>query len=294
MSADHIKMLEDTITRLRQHITMHEVSQGKDYWIWQGDGEDHPESLTCPVLIQADDLRSILADAKQAEVYEGYLCQIASIFGKDARHVEGDGEKTIATMEREQVDKLRASDIRRTMFAGMYRLALKSIANDDALECRCGNDPYTDGEECPRCTAIAVLEVEHPETEIEKLQNIIDTHDLCHDKDQNVGPREYADGCSAQQRKLYGCAPDADEVERLTRLLRQCAVYTFDSTGDEDRDAAALTSAMSMPLDRIPDLINDQMADLECREAQARVEVEAWRRRFPAAGFDGTDIVMSG
>lgn len=31
--------------------------------------------------------------------------------------------------------------------------ALKIIGDDDTLECRCGHDPYTDGELCPRCYA---------------------------------------------------------------------------------------------------------------------------------------------
>jgi hypothetical protein len=30
-------------------------------WCWQGDGEDHPESLTCPILISADNMRAVLA-----------------------------------------------------------------------------------------------------------------------------------------------------------------------------------------------------------------------------------------
>ena len=31
-----------------------------EVWYWQGDGEDHLESLACPVLIEADDLRALL------------------------------------------------------------------------------------------------------------------------------------------------------------------------------------------------------------------------------------------
>jgi hypothetical protein len=30
-------------------------------WFWQGDGTDHPESLTCQVVIKPDDLRALLA-----------------------------------------------------------------------------------------------------------------------------------------------------------------------------------------------------------------------------------------
>lgn len=32
------------------------------FWYWQGDGEDHLESLTCQVVIRAEDLRAMLAD----------------------------------------------------------------------------------------------------------------------------------------------------------------------------------------------------------------------------------------
>ena len=34
-------------------------------WYWMGDGEDHLESLTCPVIINAEDLRNLLADERQ-------------------------------------------------------------------------------------------------------------------------------------------------------------------------------------------------------------------------------------
>jgi hypothetical protein len=30
-------------------------------WVWGGDGQDHPESLTCPVLMSAEQLRELLA-----------------------------------------------------------------------------------------------------------------------------------------------------------------------------------------------------------------------------------------
>lgn len=34
---------------------------GRDeYWAWQGDGEDYPESLTCPVVMTAEQLRALL------------------------------------------------------------------------------------------------------------------------------------------------------------------------------------------------------------------------------------------
>lgn len=34
-----------------------------EVWLWQGDGEDHLESLACPILITADQLREELEEA---------------------------------------------------------------------------------------------------------------------------------------------------------------------------------------------------------------------------------------
>jgi hypothetical protein len=31
--------------------------EGGEVWIWSGDGEDHPDSLTCPVIVQAEQVR---------------------------------------------------------------------------------------------------------------------------------------------------------------------------------------------------------------------------------------------
>lgn len=38
-----------------------------------------------------------------------------------------------------------------------YRLGIVAVIKDTALECRCGWEPYTDAETCPRCTAIEVM-----------------------------------------------------------------------------------------------------------------------------------------
>lgn len=42
-----------------ENAALHREWNG-EVWYWQGDGEDHLESLTCPVLIEADDLRALL------------------------------------------------------------------------------------------------------------------------------------------------------------------------------------------------------------------------------------------
>jgi hypothetical protein len=36
-------------------------------WFWQGDGADHPQSLSCPVVMTAHTLRTIIARAAAAE-----------------------------------------------------------------------------------------------------------------------------------------------------------------------------------------------------------------------------------
>lgn len=48
---------------------------------------------------------------------------------------------------------------------------------------------------------------------------IIAQHDLCRNLHGQVDARAFADGCTAEQRKLYGCAPDADEVIRLRAMV---------------------------------------------------------------------------
>lgn len=50
---------ERIIADLRKQVALHEARQRGDYWIWQGDGNDHLESLTCPIIIQAKDLREL-------------------------------------------------------------------------------------------------------------------------------------------------------------------------------------------------------------------------------------------
>lgn len=51
--------LERENARLRLLLEGHEG----DYWAWQGDGFDYPESLTCPVIMSANTLRELLKKA---------------------------------------------------------------------------------------------------------------------------------------------------------------------------------------------------------------------------------------
>lgn len=52
-----------------------------------------------------------------------------------------------------------------------------------------------------------------------RLKGIIERHDLCHNMHGKVDAQDFAAGCAAEQRKLYGCAPDADRVEQLLKQL---------------------------------------------------------------------------
>ncbi len=50
---ERVRWLEKDNVRLKEQL-------GDDVWYWQGDGEDDLESLTCPVVITPDQLRSLL------------------------------------------------------------------------------------------------------------------------------------------------------------------------------------------------------------------------------------------
>lgn len=61
---NHLLDLEEEVERLRTRLdTAHSVANG-EVWYWQGDGEDHLESLTCPILITPAKLRSELEEKK--------------------------------------------------------------------------------------------------------------------------------------------------------------------------------------------------------------------------------------
>jgi len=77
------------------------------------------------------------------------------------------------------------------------------------------------------------------ERERDEARAIIAAHNLCHDLHGKVGPREFADGCAAEQRKLYGCAPDADRVAAMSNALKE-AEFFINHCGCE-RDIAKAT-----------------------------------------------------
>lgn len=79
------------------------------------------------------------------------------------------------------------------------------------------------------------------QAENEKLRGIIAQHDLCHDLHGTVDAPAFAAGCAAEQRRIYNCAPDADELARvrteIAALLDACgplAIRYCEGGGPED------------------------------------------------------------
>jgi hypothetical protein len=70
---------------------------------------------------------------------------------------------------------------------------------------------------------------------VAELQAVIDRHDLCHNLHGKVDARAFADGCAQEQRRLYGCAPDADEVA----ALRACQAWQQASAVAVPKDVKA-------------------------------------------------------
>lgn len=58
---EHAKRQDAEVAHLTSRL--HQVTLYQDglAWHWQGDGEDYPESLTCPVVIPANALRELMA-----------------------------------------------------------------------------------------------------------------------------------------------------------------------------------------------------------------------------------------
>lgn len=78
-----------------------------------------------------------------------------------------------------------------------------------------------DGDRCPDAIFAAAAREDIPAliAEVERLQGIIAQHNLCHDLHGKVNAEDFAKGCEAEQRRIYGCAPHADEVERLQGII---------------------------------------------------------------------------
>lgn len=54
-----------------------------------------------------------------------------------------------------------------------------------------------------------------------RLKEVIRQHDLCHDLHGKVNAEDFAKGCDAEQKRLYGCSPRLDQFNRALAALEQ-------------------------------------------------------------------------
>ena len=65
-NAAEVSRLNSELNRKDCRVISHRIDGG-EAWLWQGDGEDHLESLTCPVVIRPEVLKRILDDLRDAQ-----------------------------------------------------------------------------------------------------------------------------------------------------------------------------------------------------------------------------------
>ena len=64
---EHCKKQDQLISDLYARLNSVHLYDAKEVWFWQGDGCDHLESLACPVVIEADELRRLVNAAPIAQ-----------------------------------------------------------------------------------------------------------------------------------------------------------------------------------------------------------------------------------
>jgi uncharacterized coiled-coil protein SlyX len=91
---DHIKSLQAEVEQLR--AIKFQRFNNQDCWIYQGDGEDHLESLVCPVVVSPQKMMELQARIQQLETYsrcdaetiEQLLGRVAELEAENSRLVE--------------------------------------------------------------------------------------------------------------------------------------------------------------------------------------------------------------
>ncbi len=61
-------------------------SQRVGYWVWQGDGHDHLESIMCPIMIHAEDMRGLIAEIERLQDQSARLAAIIGDYQAGRRH----------------------------------------------------------------------------------------------------------------------------------------------------------------------------------------------------------------
>jgi hypothetical protein len=60
-----LKVENNRLKRLQD--TNYEYASQNNYWVWQGDGTDKPESLVCPIVISPQHLLAIIGEKKNGD-----------------------------------------------------------------------------------------------------------------------------------------------------------------------------------------------------------------------------------
>lgn len=68
-------LLENEVNELRARVSTADLVKSGATWRWEKDGQNNLESLSCPIVIDAADLRELLAPAPAESDYVGWYCE---------------------------------------------------------------------------------------------------------------------------------------------------------------------------------------------------------------------------
>lgn len=204
--AAELKTALEEAAELRSQLALVRTPKG-GVWYWQGDG-DNPESLSCPVVMSAETLRGLLADAKSAERLRGErdeaMAEIAEV-RRVATEAEPDLEGPpncetlagcVAALGRRYKHELERSCVQRAEIARLRTLpATVSVTRiEEAAEKVLGlivREYDIDGASAQREAVLAILRSCTATADVEGVAKAMHDHD--HEDD--------ADGRSWQQRR---------------------------------------------------------------------------------------------
>lgn len=79
----------DDVNRKNPEVRALREAAAGNYWSWQGDGEDHLESLVCPVLIPAPALQAIIDRADKLQAFKVFVHARLDQMGVPAEFPDG-------------------------------------------------------------------------------------------------------------------------------------------------------------------------------------------------------------
>lgn len=130
--AEEIRHLKDEVTQLRA-VKMARFNN-EDCWIYQGDGEDHLESLSCPVVIYPNELKNILSAVKPLRDRIAELEANASTMKAYYEQVFEDGGKRIAELTKQRDELIaKAGEVMRERCACLLNQESRSLKELSAI-----------------------------------------------------------------------------------------------------------------------------------------------------------------